>query len=50
MKAATDEYFDFLQNMKDSNWNDENNYMIDVEFVDENGEEKIKEEIIMMDK
>ena len=44
LKAATDEYFDFLQNMKDSLIGmDENNYMIDVEFVDENGEEKISQ-------
>ena len=41
LKAATDEYFDFLQNMKDSLIGmDENNYMIDVEYVDENGIEK----------
>ena len=44
LKAATDEYFDFLQDMKDSLIGmDENNYMIDVEFVDENGEEKISQ-------
>ena len=44
LKAATDEYFDFLQNMKDSLIGmDENNYMIDVEYVDENGEEKVSQ-------
>ena len=41
LKSTTDEYFNFLQSLKDSLIGmDDNNYMIDVEYVDENGEEK----------
>ena len=44
LKEATDEYFIFLQNLKDSLIGmDENNYMIDVEYTDENGEEKVSQ-------
>ena len=44
LKSATDEYFNFLQSLKDSLIGmDDNNYMIDVEYVDENGEEKVSQ-------
>ena len=44
LKGATDEYFNFLQSLKDSLIGmDDNNYMIDVEYVDENGEEKVSQ-------
>ena len=44
LKNATDEYFNFLQRLKDSLIGmDDNNYMIDVEYVDENGEEKVSQ-------
>ena len=44
LKSATDEYFNFLQSLKDSLIGmDDNNYMIDVEYLDENGEEKISQ-------
>ena len=44
LKNATDEYFNFLQSLKDSLIGmDDNNYMIDVEYVDENGEEKVSQ-------
>ena len=43
-KNATNEYFNFLQSLKDSLIGmDDNNYMIDVEYVDENGEEKVSQ-------
>ena len=44
LKNATDEYFNFLQSLKDSLIGmDDNNYMIDVEYVDENGDEKVSQ-------
>ena len=44
LKEITDDYFNFIQDLKDSLIGiDENNYMIDVEYIDENGNEKISQ-------
>ena len=44
LKEITDNYFNFIQTLKDSLIGiDENNYMIDVEYVDDNGNEKISQ-------
>ena len=44
LKDITDDYFNFIQDLKDSLIGiDENNYMIDVEYIDENGNEKISQ-------
>ena len=44
LKEITDEYFNFLQDLKDSLIGlDENNYMIEIEYLDENGDEKVSE-------
>tara|TARA_B100001741_G_scaffold178877_1_gene147345 strand:- start:916 stop:2556 length:1641 start_codon:yes stop_codon:yes gene_type:complete len=42
LKVITDNYFDFLQKLKDSlTKTDENEYQIDVEYIDDQGNEKI---------
>ena len=42
LKVITDNYFDFLQKLKDSlTKTDENEYLIDVEYIDNQGNEKI---------
>ena len=44
LKEITDDYFNFIQDLKDSLIGiDENNYMIEVEYLDEDGNEKISE-------
>ena len=44
LKEITDEYVNFLQSLKDSLIGiDDNNFMIDVEYVDDNGDEKISQ-------
>ena len=44
LKQITDDYFNFIQSLKDSLIGiDENNYMIEVEYTDEDGNEKISE-------
>ena len=44
LKEITNDYFNFIQDLKDSLIGiDENNYMIDVEYIDENGNEKISQ-------
>ena len=46
LKEITDEYVNFLQSLKDSLIGiDDNNFMIDVEYVDDNGNEKISQRI-----
>lgn len=44
LKEITDDYFNFIQSLKDSLIGlDENNYMIEIEYLDENGNEKVSE-------
>ena len=44
LKEITDDYFNFIQSLKDSLIGlDENNYMIEIEYLDENGNEKVTE-------
>jgi len=44
LKEITDDYFNFIQSLKDSLIGlDENNYMIEIEYVDENGNKKVSE-------
>ena len=44
LKEITNEYVNFLQSLKDSLIGiDDNNFMIDVEYVDDNGDEKISQ-------
>jgi len=44
LKEITDDYFNFIQSLKDSLIGlDENNYMIEIEYLDENGNKKVSE-------
>ena len=44
LKEITDDYFNFIQSLKDSLIGlDENNFMIEIEYLDENGNEKVSE-------
>ena len=44
LKEITDDYFNFIQSLKDSLIGlDENNYMIEIEYLDQNGNEKVSE-------
>ena len=44
LKEITDNYFNFIQSLKDSLIGlDENNYMIEIEYLDQNGNEKVSE-------
>ncbi|RZP10566.1 MAG: hypothetical protein EVA37_01325 [Flavobacteriales bacterium] len=44
LKEITDDYFNFIQSLKDSLIGlDENNYMIEIEYLDENRNEKVSE-------
>ena len=44
LKEITDNYFNFIQSLKDSLIGlDENNYMIEIEYFDQNGNEKVSE-------
>ena len=44
LKELTDDYFNFIQSLKDSLIGlDDNNYMIEIEYLDENGNEKVSE-------
>ncbi len=44
LKEITDDYFNFIQSLKDSLIGlDDNNYMIEIEYLDENGNEKVSE-------
>lgn len=44
LKGITDDYFNFIQNLKDSLIGlDENNYMIEIDYLDEDGNKKVSE-------
>lgn len=44
LKGITDDYFNFIQSLKDSLIGlDENNYMIEIDYLDEDGNQKVSE-------
>jgi gliding motility-associated protein GldM len=44
LKGITDDYFNFIQNLKDSLIGlDENNYMIEIDYLDEDGNQQVSE-------